>query len=123
MNEVKLDIRKQVAKTNQAFTNYWGRQYVNGLLDEDTSSLERLLAMITRNFKIYKVGSIILSSILIALFISKYFSIINQINLNKSGTVTLCTLLFLVETYRSYKIKVNLENKIFLLRLLEKIDR
>lgn len=123
MNEIKNDIRKQVAKTNQAFTSYWGWQYVNGLLDEDTSSLEKLLAMITRNFKIYKVGSIILSSIFIVLFISKYFSIINEINLNKTGSLTLCTLLFLVETYRSYRIKVNLENKIFLLRLLEKIDR
>lgn len=123
MNEIKFDIRKQVEKTNQAFTNYWGRQYVNGLLDEDTSSLERLLAMVTRNFKIYKVGAITLASMLIVLYILKYFDIINAVNLNKSGSVTLCTLLFLVETYRSYRIKVNLENKIFLLRLLEKIDR
>lgn len=123
IDEIKLEIKKQISKTNQAFTNCWGGLYFNGLLDDNIASLEKHLKLITRKFKIYNILSVILSTILIIFSMLKYFDIMNYVNMNKAGLVILFTIVFLINTYRFYKLKVNLENKIYLLNLLDKIDR
>lgn len=123
MDEVKLDIKEQISKINRAFTNYWGRLYNNGLLGEGPVSLENILKKVTRNFKFYNAMSITFSAILIIFSIAKYFNIIEFGDLNKAGLIILFTIVFLTNTLRFYKIKVNLENKIYLLGLLNRIEK
>jgi len=123
MDEIKLDIRRQVAKTDNAFTNHLGIMYRDGLLIEDTNSLYKHLKNINRFYQIYKVLSITFSAFLIFISIPKYFNLIDLVDMNKAGLMILFTLVFIIETYRYYKLKVNLENKIYLLKLLEIIDR
>jgi len=123
MDEIKLDIRRQVAKTDNAFTNHLGIMYRDGLLIEDTNSLYKHLKNINRFYQIYKVLSITFSAFLIFISVPKYFNLIDLVDMNKAGLMILFTLVFIIETYRYYKLKVNLENKIYLLKLLEIIDR
>lgn len=123
MDEIKLNIKKQIAKTDNAFTNHLNRVYWNGLLDEDINSLYKHQKNITRFYQIYKVLSITFSALLISISVSKYFNLGDLIDMNKSGLMILFTLIFMIETYRFYKLKVNLEYKIYLLKLLEAIDK
>lgn len=123
MDEIKLDIRRQVAKTDNAFTNHLGIIHRDGLLNEDTNSLYKHLKNINRFYQIYKVLSITFSALLIFISVPKYFNLIDLVDMNKAGLMILFTLLFMIETYWYYKLKVNLENKIYLLKLLEIIDK
>ena len=123
MDEIKLDIRRQVAKTDNAFTNHLGIMYRDGLLNEDTNSLYKHLKNINRFYQIYKVLSITFSAFLIFISVPKYFNLIDLVDMNKAGLMILFTLVFMIETYRYYKLKINLENKIYLLKLLEIIDK
>ena len=123
MDEVKLDITEQISKTNQAFTNYWGRLYVKGVLSDDTDSLENILKKVTKDFKFYSAISILLSAIVIIFWILKFFNITEFADMNKLGLIILFSIVSLTNTYRFYKVKINLENKIYLLGLLDKIKR
>ena len=123
MDEIKLDIRRQVAKTDNAFTNHLGIIYRYGLLNEDTNSLYKHLKNINRFYNIYKVLAITFSALLIFISVPKYFNLIDLVDMNKAGLMILFTLVFMIETYRYYKLKINLENKIYLLKLLEIIDK
>ena len=123
MEELKIDIREQISKINLAFTNYWGRLFLDGLLSEDLEKLDRLLKKTTKLFKFNIIVSIPLSALLTIFSMLKFFDFIDFGNMNKAGLAILFTVVFLTNTYRSYKVKVNLENKIYLLGLLDKIGR
>jgi len=123
MEELKLDIKEQISKINKVFTNYWDRLFFEGLLSEDLEKLDRLLKKTTNLFKYNIIVSIPLSAFLTIFSMLKLFDFIDFGNMNIAGIAILFTVVSLTNTYRSYKIKVNLENKIYLLGLLDKIGR
>jgi len=122
MDEIKIDIEKQIAKTNKVFHNYWGKLFYDGLLDEDIESLERPLKKITRQFKGYKILSIVSSTFLIAISMLNFLDIIALGKMSQIAPFIVITLSTQTSTYTFYKLKVNLENKIYLLGLLDKIE-
>lgn len=125
LDEIKQNIQEQIDITNLSFKNNWGKIWINGVLSNDIYMLEQILNRVTRIFKFSIVVAMPLSAILIVL--SVIAIIINNgflnwnFNLNNGGLMALFTVVFLVNTYRNYKIKVNLENKIYLLKLLNSI--
>jgi hypothetical protein len=123
MVEIKLDIETQIAKTNKVFHNYWGKLFYDGLLDEDIESLERPLKKITRQFKGYKILSIVASAFLIIISMLNFFDIVAFGKMNHIAPLIVITLSTHTSTLIFYKLKVNLENKIYLLGLLAKIER
>ena len=124
-DEIKQNIQEQIDLTNLSFKNIWGKIWINGVLSTNIYELERILKRVTSVFKISIVMAIPASVILIVL--SVITILINDgflkwnFNLNNGGLMVLFTVVFLVNTYRNYKIKVNLENKIYLLKLLNSI--
>ncbi len=124
--EIKIVIKDQVDITNHSFKNYWGKIWIYGVLSNDTDLLEQILSRVTRTFK-YSIAIAIPFSVLSIVF-SLLTVLINNgflnwnLKLNNGGLMVLFTIVFLVNTYRNYKIKVNLENKIYLLKLLKKIN-
>ena len=122
MEEIKRDIKERISKVDQSFTNFWSGLYFEGLLDENTDSLERILKKVKRIFVFNNIASIISSTILIIFSLLKYFDIISFGSMDKAGLLILFTIVFLINTYRYYRVKVNLENKIYLLKLLERLD-
>jgi len=126
MDEIKLDIEEQITKTNKAFTNYWGRLFYDGLLDEDIESLEILLKKATKQFKGYRFVSIVISAILFTAMLLAIFNVWKfgsiKMNINLLAIFTFLSSM-IRSLYSFYKIKVNLEHKIFLLGILEKIEK
>jgi hypothetical protein len=118
--EIKHDLQKQIAKTNRSFKYLWE---VLDTDDENIKSLERILKKVSLQFKVGKIMSIPLSCLLFVIPIIKGFSDTMFFDLNKGSLLPMFTVVFLLNTYRSYKIKVNLENKIYLLKLLNNIDQ
>lgn len=123
MEYIKQDIENQILITNRAFTNRLGRLQFEGLLSEDVDILSKILKNVSRAFKVSNVISIVLSTFMAVVSLLRYMDIIESVNLNKGAILIIFTITFLVQTFNCYKVKVNLENKIFLLGLLKKIER
>ena len=120
-DEIKRDITDQIIKTNRSFGKA-GRSLVKNPLHEDIDSLEIKLKWIKIYFKIYLSGAIILSGLLFVVSFFKSFAMLNSIDLNKYGLFIIFVIVFGINTLAYYKVKVVLENKIYLLKLLNKID-
>jgi len=119
--EIKCDITDQLEKTNRFFGKV-GRSLVKNPLPEDVDSIEIKLKWIRIYFKIYLIGAIILSGLLFVVSFFKSFEMLNSIDLNKYGLFIIFVIVFGINTLAYYKVKVELENKIYLLKLLNKID-
>jgi hypothetical protein len=120
MEELELNIKEQISKINQSFKYYWT------ILDEDDEnikSLGRTLKKVSIYFKLWKIVSIPPSCLLVIIPIVNGLSDSTFFDLNKGSLLPAFTIVFLLNTYRSYKVKVNLENKIYLLDLLDKIEK
>lgn len=121
--EIKLEIEDRISKTDQTFITTIGTETISGISGKDIASLEIVLKKVTRNFNIYRIVAIIFSTLLIVVSMLKYFDSIDHFNMNKAGIVILSAISFLLLAINHYKVKVNLENKIWLLRLLDRIEK
>ena len=124
-DEIKQNIQEQIDLTNLGFTNNWGKILRNVVLSNDIFELGQVLRSVTKTFK-YSIALAIPLTVFSIVF-SVLTILINNgflkwnINLNNGGLMVLFTIVFLVNSYQNYKIKVNLENKIYLLKLLNSI--
>ena len=123
MNELKLDIESQIAKTNKAFHSFRGKLFYDGLLDNEIESLEIALKKITSQFKGYRIISIIVYVLLIAISMLNFLDIIEFGKMSQMAPFIVLSLSCLSSTYTFYKLKVNLEHKIYLLGLLARIEK
>ena len=122
-DEIKLEIKDRISKTDKTFITKLGTETTAGITGNDIVSLEILLKKVNRFFKFYKISAIICSVTLIVFSILKYFDYINHLNMNKSGLFILFTIVFLITAFNYQKVKVSLENKIWLLKLLDRIEK
>ena len=123
MNELKPDIESQIVKTNKAFLSFRGKLLYDGLLDNEIESLEMALKKISRQFKGYRIISIIVYVLLIAISMLNFLDIIEFGKMSQMAPFIVLALSCLSSTYTFYKLKVNLEHKIYLLGLLAKIEK
>ena len=123
MDEIKLSIKNQILKCNEALSNKREALYYDGLLSDDLGNLEILLKKITKVFRFCSFISTPFSVAVVAFSMLKFFDLIEFGNMNKAGLAILFLAVFLNSTYKTYKLKVNLEHKIALIRLLHKFER
>ena len=138
-NEIKHDIEIQIFAIDQTFPRYWKKSFNHELLDDNIDHLNFTLKGIMQNFRYYKVFTIITLALLSGLTVFSWvFAAIKQfqstdltsilncgffLNMNNFYGLILLSLLCLIKTLRINKVKENLEKKIILIRILEKIDK
>jgi hypothetical protein len=118
--EIKLDITEQISKTNERLSNYWGIPWFDGILDEDIESLKKVLKKARITYKLHYYFSVVMSGFILIIQLLNFFEI-TQNDMNKAGLAIGCTILFLLFALRYYKVKVNLEHKIYLLGLRDRL--
>lgn len=125
MENINFDIEKQIAKTNEGFANLWGREFYEGLLTNDNETLETLLIKVSKNYKVYKILSIVSSIFLLGLLLLMVLGVYKfgkmTMNINLMAIIV-WTIAIRTSAHTFYKIKVNLENKLFLLKLASKLN-
>ena len=140
MAEILNDIKEKIEKINQDLEKFIGKLYLSNrffnseridedILSEDVELLEIVLKKIKRQFNIGKKISNV-SVVLFILFTA--FILLNDlffdlkighgININFMSFI-LMVFVFFKSTNNYYKVKVNLEYKIYLLRLLDKFQK
>ena len=120
-DEIKLDITEQISKTNDNLSNYFGTPWFKGILEEDVDSLTKVHKKVTRYYNLQLVMSVLLSGIFLIIFFLNFLEILHK-DLNKAGLLILFIITYLLGFYRYFKVKVNLEHKIYLLGLRNRID-
>ena len=140
VDEIKQDIKNKIAEINQSFPKYWWSKTFNKEIREDKISLlQYRLDTVSFTFKYHKVGLIILLIVTVVLSIFSFYikqlvifkgyNFSNDFNvkffsdLNNFQLLGVYTIGWVITTFRSYRIKENLIKKIFLLRLMEKMDK
>lgn len=116
MNDLKLNINEQISEINKVFTHHWENKLLKNLLSDNISVLEKALKKISRNFKTFYFISILMTLIIVPISLLKYFELMDFINMDKIGLALLSSFGIMFTTYRYYKLKVNIEFKIFLLK-------
>jgi hypothetical protein len=122
-NEVKQEIKNQISKIDATFSDSWSRMFQNEVSGGDIERLSIMLKKVSKSFNFYRILSSVSSGLLILISLSKYFTNLFSIDMNKAGLVILITISLLVSTYRFYKMKVNLETKINLVRLNSLLEK
>jgi ABC-type phosphate/phosphonate transport system permease subunit len=122
MNKLKAGIELQISKTNKAFLSFRGKLFYDGLQDDEIESLKLSLNKITKQFKGYRILSIILYVFLITVSTLNFLDVIAFGKMSQIAPFIVISLSSFWSTYTFYKLKVNLEHKIYLLTLLSKIE-
>ena len=122
-NAIKKEIRERILEIDQTFPKRMVGLYSENLKGDDIESLEKILKRISRGFIFHKVISIILIAFLWIVSFINYFKMSeSHFEMNKAGLLIICSLPLILNTYHFYKIKVNLENKIYLISLLARMN-
>jgi len=119
-DEIKRNITAQIAIVNQSFSKA-GPIWIKDPMIEDIGLLEKNLKTNTLFFKFYLIGAIILSGFLFVVSFLKSFQMLENFDLNNGALLIIFAIVFGLNTMAYYKVKVNLENKIYLLKLLKSI--
>ena len=121
MEEIKGNIKNQILETNKVFQNFWRKNADSDLVSVDIEALNSKLKGIKRFYEFYRIGAIIGIVILTGYILTTYFDIFEIVDIKSKGLLIYWVLLFMFHTFRYYKLKVNLEHKIYLINLLNEI--
>lgn len=119
---LKLEITEQIAKSRLFNNSLWSIKYFEGINRRDRASLEGLRKKINRDYKFNSTITFAIAILLMAGSLLRYFDLIDFVNMNKAGLLILFAFVFATNTFKLNEIKVKLDNHIFLLRMLEKIE-
>lgn len=119
--EIKQDIRQRIEIINGSFKVFLGNSYSDKYRVDDIHSLGKQLRKVTLQFRIYHIFVIICMCTFLSFYLWK---IINPAPFNVD-LLGFTTLFVLISTFSAtnYKLKVKLEEKIYLLKLINNIEQ
>ena len=122
-NEIINNIEERILVINESFPKRMVAFYSENLKEGEIETLEKILKRVSRSFIFSKIISIVLMSILWILSSITFFKMCeSHIDMNKSGLLIISSLPLIINTFHFFKLKVNLEDKIYLLKLLKRIN-
>lgn len=121
--EIRQDIKKQISKIDKIFNPYFSiynfKKIIYGI---DVDSLEKLLKKARVKLAIFTLLTIISSVFLIILLFGIFSPISSVVDVEKIKFLLFFEAIFFSNVFKYNNLKKNLENKIYLLRLLNKVD-
>lgn len=118
-----MDIKNRISKIDKSFNPYlsiWN--YKEKIYGIDINSLEKLLKKAARLLIICSILTIISSAFLILVSFGPLYAKNDVLDVEKLRFLLFSEYLFVSGTIKYQKLKRSLENKIYLLGLLDKID-
>ncbi|NWJ49454.1 MAG: hypothetical protein HXX14_01185 [Bacteroidetes bacterium] len=124
-DKIKQDIKNRISIIDKSFGTYsWINVYKDKLLGVEILPLERTLRSANLRFKI-NVGWVFVLTALLSFLAIRVVQDRDVLDFKKmSGVVVLMSLVFgvILNTFKLYKLKTNLEIKIYLIKLRNMID-
>lgn len=124
VDEIKLDIKNRISKIDKSFNPYisiWN--YKEKIYGIDINSLETLLKKAARFLIICSILTIISTVFLIVVSFGSFYAKNEVMDVEKLRFLLFSEYLFVSGTIKYQKLKRSLENKIYLLELLSKIEK
>lgn len=120
---LKSEIAYQIQKTNQLNNSRWIKDYMSRLKANDLSSVESILKKVSRDYKNYSTASVIVSTLTFAILMMNVIWNLDSFIVKQVSVIVLTSFGLIFQSFKMYKLKISLEHRIFLLRLIEKIDK
>jgi uncharacterized membrane protein len=114
----KREVEAKIEAINHEFRSRWGRYYFKGASSSDVHSLEQTLVTVKIVYRLSFVVAQIFTLLLVGLSLIKFVEFNIPIDLNKLGILIIFAVAFIINAYRTYKVMVNLEIKILLLKIV-----
>lgn len=124
-DEIKQDIENRIAKINKSFSSFtWINIYKDGLYEEETEPLEKLLNKTMWRYKAWLISAIVASLLIIGFTLITFPTSWNlpSPNINNLRIPLFITALIDFYAFTYYRFKSALENKIFMVKLLDKVN-
>jgi hypothetical protein len=119
--EIRQEIENRISEINETLPKlspFYNKAIVNDI--EKLEKLEKMVAIWKKSNSIFLI--FLMAVLLIALLILKYFKGVNSVESFRIGLEILLISGFVRSGFRLCKLKSTLENKIYLLKLLGKIE-
>ena len=121
-SEIMLDLQNQILKLDKTISSNRKRPLFSGTLGEDLAEFEKQLKNTRRLSIAYNVLSIFGTAYLIIVTLLNENGIESFGKVNKPGGLILTLVGIVALAFTYHKIVMNMKHKIFLTRLLEKMD-
>jgi hypothetical protein len=118
--EIKQEIENRITELNETLHKF--NPFYDKAIANDIEKLEKLVKKVTFWIKSNSIFLICMAVLLIAILIWKNYEGINSVESFPIGLEILLISSFVRSGYSLCKLKSTLENKIYLLKLLEKIE-
>ena len=124
-DKIKIDIEDRISMIDDSIIKYfWNRPFKVKLLDHNLDSLSKTLK-VTAWFLYFHVVLVTVGLILsIVLSLIDFFNVNKNaiVSINKMWLLNIFFFTFVFNVFRYYNLKVKLEKKIYLIKLLDKVD-
>ena len=121
-NQIRLEIQERISEIDETFPANFSKSFNDKAIDNDIDKLEKLLKKVKLLMKSNYVFLITIAVSLIAVLIKKNIDGIDRVSSLPIGILILLIASFIRGGFMVCQVKLNLENKIYLLKLLEKIE-
>lgn len=130
IDSIKQEIADQITITSLSNSSRWNRSFLTALDNKEIASSEMLLKKIVKDYRTSILSLILISATALFAFSIRFvgkidFSDLTNVILNAFLPLMILIIIVqvLINTFRFQKMKVDQEHKVFLNRLLEKIDK
>lgn len=115
-------IEAKVAEIDSELSSRWGRLNFKGVLSRDMEILEQLHTKVRITYRLSFVIAQIFSTPLMIVSLLKLFKVDIPVDLNHFAILIIFSCTFVTNAYRTYKLMVNLDMKIFLLKMMKTLS-
>lgn len=120
---IQEEIAYQIQKTNQLNNSRWIKDYMSRHTANDISSIESILKNVSRDYKNHSMASVIVSTLTFAILMMNVIKPLDSFIINQLGIIVLISSGLTLQSFKLYKLKISLEHRIFLLRLIDDLEK
>jgi len=132
MIEIKQSINDKISEINLSFArvgktkftgviSFFNNNYI-GIHDNDCEKLEEILKTVTKLYNRSNVASYIFSVLVLIALVFKQNPSFDFFSTSLFGLICVCIISY-INKFHYYKLKNNVDNKIYLLKLLDSFDK
>lgn len=121
-NEIAIQIEKRILEIDETIPEYWPKSFYERGYEDDIMTLEKSYERTKKGLKSTIIFLIILAILLIVGLMVKKYNGIEKLNSDGFVIFIVCTIGLIRGAIKSYSVKIKLENKIFLVRLLNQMS-
>lgn len=119
---LKIEIEEKIEEINDSFPSYWPKSFYNKVIENDSDTLNSLLVKVSSWYRLSLIILILGAGAIFGILGFKNLEGVYFVENTPMGILLLNLAVILRMAFKQYTVKHNLEIKIFLINILNKMD-